>query len=242
MSSYFEATVLTHQGGADKGRSIRVDRLYNLGSATRSADFARLHQEEVAKEGVSISFDIPAPRIYPLSPWVLTTESDIVVQGRKTSGEVEIVLVVSDELLVGVGSDHTDRDLERLSIPWSKQVCPNIVAPELWRWTDVEDHWDECVLSSYVDGDLYQRVPVQEFLRPVDILQILRERARPPIRDFVVFCGTSVSVSGRIRFGQTWRIGLSDPVLGRTIDHEYEVVSVFEDILPEFRVALKSIG
>lgn len=225
-------------GSKPERRRIHVRRLYNLGSATRDPNVARPHQDEVALVGVEISFDIPSPRIYPTSPSALTTDTRILVQGNNTSGEVEIVLVMADELLIGVGSDHTDRDLERTSIPWSKQVAPNILAPRLWRWVDVWDHWDQCRLRSEVDGQLYQDVGVDVFLGPEDVLRILRERATVPERDFVVFCGTYVSVTGHIQTGRDWRVVLEDPQTGRSIEHSYTVDSLFDEIAPAYRVRL----
>ena len=63
--------------------------------------------------------------MYALAPDRVSLEREVVVVGDKTSGEAEFVLVYSGaELYVGVGSDHTDRGLERLSVSRSKQVCP----------------------------------------------------------------------------------------------------------------------
>ena len=241
MTTTISATVLPVDGPAVE-RTFDVRRQYNLGSATRDADVARHHQEEVAKEGIQIAFDIPAPRIYPIGPWALTTHTDIAVQGSRTSGEVEIVLVVDDDLYIGVGSDHTDRALERTSIPWSKQACPNILAPALWRWSDVADHWDECQLSCDLDGEPYQRVGVAAFLAPLDVLALVRERAEVPERGFVVFCGTYVSVTGELGFGSRWSFGLSDPVLGRQIEHAYEVSELLPEVHDGFRVPLVAGG
>ena len=168
----FEATVIT-QAGASRN-SFQVARMYNLGSATRDAAVAVDHQEEVARAGVRIALHVPAPRIYPIGTFALTTGNAVGVHGPRTSGEVEIVLVVSDRLYVGVGSDHTDRDLERASIVWSKQINPNVLAPTLWDFEEIADHWDQCAMRSTVDGRPYQDVRVSAFLSPPDILRILR--------------------------------------------------------------------
>lgn len=224
--------------GKEIARTFEVRRQYNLGSATREAETARHHQEEVAKSGISIAFDVPAPRIYPIGPWALTTEHEVIVQGPRTSGEVEIVLVLDDELYVGVGSDHTDRDLEQTSIPWSKQACPNVLAPVLWRWSDVHEHWDACQLSCDLDGEPYQRVGVDAFLNPEDVLDVLRERADVPDRGVVVFCGTYVSVTGELGFGTRWSFALSDPVLGREIAHAYQIAQLLPELHEGYRVPL----
>jgi Protein of unknown function (DUF2848) len=220
---------------------VDIRRLYNLGSATRDPGSARAHQEEVAHIGVQIAFEIPAPRIYPLAPEVITTADEISVQGDRTSGEVEIVLLMADTLYVGVGSDHTDRTLEKVSILWSKQACANVLAPVLWRFDDIAAHWDSCRLRSWVDGRLYQDCGVDMFKRPEELLDIVRARSGSlPARDFAIFCGTYVSVDKSVGFGNDWRIELADPVLGRTIGHRYKVSNLLAEIRPEFRVPLSA--
>ena len=161
------------------------------------------------------------------------------VQCGQTSGEVEIVLYVADQLYVGVGSDHTDRALEKTSIPWSKQVCANVLAPTLWPFEDVRGHWDDCVLRSTVDGDLYQNVSVATFLHPDDILAVLRDRVSGlPERDYLVFCGTYVSIDKALKFGESWSFELEDPTSDRRIAHSYRVTNLFDGIAESYRVPL----
>lgn len=233
----FDATVV-NQAGASRKR-FPVARMYNLGSATRDAAVAVHHQEEVAREGVRIALHVPAPRIYPIDTYALTTEDAIGVQGPRSSGEVEIVLVMADRLYVGVGSDHTERDLERASIVWAKQANPNILAPTLWDYEEIAEHWDQCVMRSTVDGRLYQDVSVSAFLAPRDILRILKERVPGlPPRDFVVFCSTIVALDKEFGFGDSWQFEMEDPVLQRKISHTYRVEQLFEEIAEPFRVPL----
>lgn len=238
MPFTFRADVLSTDGTRTP-REFAVERMYNMGSATRDADVAVHHQKEVADAGVKIAFDIPAPRIYPITPQALTTETTVEVHGARTSGEVEIVLVVAeDEVLVGVGSDHTDRDLERVSIVYSKQTCPNILAPTLWRLSEIADHWDQCILESWVDGKLYQRTPTGTFLSPEDLLRVLGERANPPRADYVLFAGTIVALDGKLDYGQEWSFRLYDPVLDREIRHTYRLAFLMDEMTDGFRVPL----
>ena len=233
----FEAKVVTKQ--ASVNQRFPVKRLYNLGSATREASVAVHHQEEVARAGVTIALHVSAPRIYPIDTFAMTTEDSIGVHGLRTSGEVEIVLVMTDRLYVGVGSDHTDRDLERGSIVWSKQVNPNILAPTLWDFEEIAGHWDDCVMRSRVDGRLYQDVGVNAFLSPQDILKIMKERVPGlPARDFVIFCSTIVALDKEIGFGQRWQFEMEDPVLSRKISHTYQVEQLFDEIAEPYRVPL----
>lgn len=235
----FDATVLSRDSA--ESRSFPVARLYNLGSATREPAVAAEHQHEVARAGIQIAYHVPAPRIYPIDTFAITTGHRIGVQGPRTSGEVEIVLVMADRLYVGVGSDHTERDLERTSIVWSKQACPNVLAPTLWVFDEIADHWDDCVIRSSVDGHPYQDVSVSAFLSPHDVLRILRERVPTlPGRDFVVFCGTIVALRKELGFGENWEFEMHDPVLGRHIRHAYKVEQLFDDIAAPYRVPLIS--
>ncbi len=218
---------------------VAPQRIYNLGSATREKKSADAHQEEVADIGVKIAFDRPAPRIYPMDTPIVTTSDRIGVLNDQTSGEVEIVVVVTDDLYIGVGSDHTDRILEKTSILWSKQACANVIAPVLWRFSEIESHWDECRLTMEYDGKLYQDVAVGVFLPPRRILEILRERLLAmPARDFLVFCGTYATIDKKIHYGKRWSFALRDPVLSRAIEHVYTSTNLLDEVRPEHRVPL----
>src|SRR5262249_12098230 len=92
-----------------------------------------------------------------------TTDDEIEVQGARTSGEVEFVVVLhGDELLISVGSDHCDRTVETIWQDKPKQMCPKIVAPRAWRYADVRPHWDQLQLRSWVTKDGRRRL-YQEF-------------------------------------------------------------------------------
>jgi 4-hydroxyphenylacetate 3-monooxygenase len=223
--------------GTTRPGTMDIRRMYNLGSATRDPQTAVAHQQEVAKSGIHIAFDVPAPRIYPIALHALTTDDEVFVQTDRTSGEVEIVIHVGDEVYVGVGSDHTDRAMETVSIPGSKQACANHLAPTLWPYAAIRDVWDTCILRSWVDGRLYQEVGVNAFIRPEDILEILRARVpNMPQRDFTVFCGTIVSVDKELGFGADWRYELEMPGTGRRIGASYSVVDILSEVAPDYRV------
>ena len=226
-----------HIDGNIKEQSLHIARMYNFGSATRDPQSAVAHQEEVAKSGIHIAVDVPAPRIYPIGLHALDTSDSVFVQSTQTSGEVEIVIYVSDQIYIGVGSDHTDRALETVSIPGSKQACVNHLATKFWIWDDIADSWDDCILRSWVDGRLYQEVGVDKFLSPPDVLSVLRERvSNVPKRDFIVYCGTYVSVDKALGFGSNWRYQLEAPKLNRQIDAEYEVIDILKEVKDNFRV------
>ena len=84
------------------------------------------------------------PIYYRCAAALLTTGDHIQVPGSTSSGEVEFVLVGSDDgLLLALGSDHTDRELEKTGVTLSKQLCAKPVAGRAWRLTDVASHWTD---------------------------------------------------------------------------------------------------
>ena len=223
--------------GTTAHETIRIERMYNFGSATRDPATAVAHHKEVAQSGIHIALDVPAPRIYPIARHALTCDDELFVQSDRTSGEVEIVIHVDEELYVGVGSDHTDRALETVSIPGSKQACANHLATVFWPYDEIRDSWDHCVLRSWVDGRLYQEVGVNAFIRPEDIVSLLRERVTGvPERDLLIFCGTVVSVDKALGFGTEWRYELDAPDAGRRIEARYHVTDILGEVRQEYRV------
>ena len=129
------------------------------GWAGRDAAGVQHHIDELAALGVAPPSDVPL--FYRVGHEILSTAPVIDVLGSQTSGEVEPVLLrTQSDLLVGVGSDHTDRESEAYSVALSKQVCPKVSGRAFWRFADVEDRWDEVVLRSFTA----ERTPYQEGL------------------------------------------------------------------------------
>jgi hypothetical protein len=117
---------------------------------TGSDEAARdAHIAELAAHGVPRPSRVPIS--VELSRYLLTHASEISVTSDTTSGEVEFVLIVTpDGVLVTVGSDHTDRDIERHSIPASKQACAKCLPEAAWTLDDVAPHWNKLMLRSWV--------------------------------------------------------------------------------------------
>lgn len=232
MSHPLRVTVRRLSG--DEDMVIPLERGYNLGFTIRDAAQMQEHLDEVAKEGVTPPVCDDPPIIFPISPWAWLTGTDCEVQTTHTSGEVEILMIdTEDELFVGVGSDHTDRKLEAVDIPWSKQVAPNVIAPVVWPWSEVADHWDECTLDSWVvdDGQRihFQHASVSEFWTPTDMVAGAARRI-PALRPRAFLSGTVVSIGHTLSYGRHWELRLHDPVLGRTIEHAYDVTVLDEEI------------
>jgi hypothetical protein len=205
--------------------AMAVSGLVIAGWTGRDLDGLEAHIRELEQLGVARPRQVPM--FYRCGAALLTVSSLVEVAGKDSTGEVECVLFTrEDGLWVGVGSDHTDRRLEASSVTLSKQVCPKPVAPEAWRFKDVEPHWDELVLRSYtsIDGrrDLYQEGAVSRMRHPTDLLAIHDERDASSriAAGTVMFCGT-LPVRGGIRWGDAFTVELEDPVLGRRITHTY---------------------
>ncbi|MBJ3775700.1 DUF2848 domain-containing protein [Acuticoccus mangrovi] len=184
------------------------------------------HIDELAAIGV------PPPSTVPLYYRVgaaLVTQADTIdVVGGGSSGEVEPVLVVTGRgLLLTVGSDHTDRDLEAHSIAFSKQLAGKPIGRHAVRLATVADV-DALELSSQISDDgesfaVYQRGTVRA-IRPLDELI---EGARAALGGLpegtIIFCGTVPTTSGEIVPSIHFRGALRDPATGETLDVRYAV-------------------
>lgn len=116
------------------------------------------HIRELAEGGVPPPARVPF--CFPVLPHLVRSgSSSITVYGDRTSGEIEPVLIIIDgrPRYLGVGSDHTDRELERTSIPISKQLCWKVISAELWPVDSVAEEWDRLEISSSQEGEPYQR-------------------------------------------------------------------------------------
>lgn len=218
-------------------RSIEfpLRRMYNLGRTMRDTAKQQRHLDELAALGIQVPKISRLPMIYPIADWALSLDQAVAVQGEMTSGEVELALLVADDgLLVGVASDHTDRQLEAINIGWAKQVCPNVLAPAVWPLDEVREHWDALQLESTVtrDGEslLYQQATAADFWPVEQILDSLAGRIPPLTPGTLLLCGTVVSRGDRIVYGDAWTIHLIDPVLGRTLEHRYRLEVLWREV------------
>ena len=208
--------------GAPRRLPFWARRLVIAGWAGR--DDAALAHHIAELRAIGIAPPSRTPLFYAASADLLTHADDLQVLGHDTSGEVEPLLVATEDgLLVGLASDHTDRHAEAWSVPHSKQLCGKPAAPDLWRFDDVSEHWDALVLRSWIaDGDagwtLYQEGAVAALRRPDDLAALAG--GLPP--GAAMLCGTLPAIGG-IRPAARFRMELSDPVLGRAIEHAYGV-------------------
>jgi hypothetical protein len=172
-------------------------------------------------------------QFYPVSPYLLTTEHKISVQGRHTSGEVEYVAFrFEDEVFITVGSDHCDRDEEANSIACSKQLCPKVIARQAIRHTELRPYRGEIKLSSFVES--YSRKVPYQLALVADLIQLgSLIRTCPLDLNFngaVLFSGTVPIMAEIPAFSPHFYFRLELPRFQFLIEHDYAV-----ETLPEVR-------
>jgi hypothetical protein len=215
-----------HANGGTTTERLAVRQLVVAGWTGRDPAARDRHIAEL--EALGIARPATTPIYYPLAATRLTTAAVLEASGTDSSGEVEFVLLRSGgRLLVGVGSDHTDRKAETWSVTLSKQLCDHPVAPELWTFEDVAGHWDRIILRSYatIGGVrvLYQEGTLAAMLTPGDLIAAGFGAELP--EGTAVFGGT-FAAKGGIRPAERFDFEIADPVLGRSIQHGYAIVTL----------------
>lgn len=203
------------------GARVELDapRVAIVGYSGRDELEVERHIAELERIGVPRPDRVPF--VMELPDGMVVQDDRLVVASPTTSGEVEPVLIFADgTAYLSVGSDHTDRELERTSMEAAKGACPKPLARECWPLDEVRDRWDDIVLRSSVRVDGEWR-PYQDgtlaALRPLEWFEDQRVDGQP----LVLFCGT-VSVLGEVDYrADAFRAEL---VLGpRTLRCGYEI-------------------
>lgn len=204
-----------------------VKQLVIAGWTGRDVNALEAHIREI--EAIGVRRPKSTPIFYRASASLLTSANSIEVVGEHSSGEVEVVVFgLDDGIWVGVGSDHTDRKLETISVSLSKQICAKPVGPFLWRLDDVIAHWDRLLLRSYVtiagQSRIYQEGPVASMHPPAELIR--RYSGKSVLAPgTAMFCGT-LATRGTIAASASFAMELEDPVLGRKLTHLYSTVTL----------------
>lgn len=193
-------------------------------------DKAKLEEHIVELEAIGVARPVSTPCFYRVGANLLTTDDKIQVIGTASSGEAEFFLLKrEDGYWIGLGSDHTDREVEAYNVTVSKQCCPKPVASTVWRHEDVASHWDQLILRSFrVEGGektLYQEGAVTAMIDPIDLAAQYASEVAPLAAGQAMFGGT-LPVIGGLMGAARFEIELEDPVLGRKISHGYDVSSL----------------
>ena len=208
---------------------VRVDELVVAGWTGRDQAAIAAHIKEMKEWGVA--GPTQTPMYYRVAASLLTTATEIEVIGRDSSGEAEFMLFhVDGEILVGTGSDHTDRKAEAVGITLAKQMCAKVTAGDVWSLSEVEGHWDELVIRSWatIGGErvLYQEGQVTVMRHPRELVELYTQRTGSSFGPgFAMYGGTFAAIGG-IRWAEEFEFEIEDPVLRRRIAHGYKVKSL----------------
>jgi len=202
-------------------------RMVNAGYVGRNQEEVQSHIDELKSIG------IPGPRttpvLYPVVRSALVTDNEIEVYGEETSGEVEYVLLVETggNVYVGLGSDHTDRHLEKSDIPRSKQLCSNVLSRKVWPLAEVEDHWDKLIMRSSVTKDVneipYQESRLEAIISPRNLLAFVKDSLDSDLEGTVIYSGTVALLTGKFVFADLFEAQLLDEELHRNVKLAYDV-------------------
>jgi Protein of unknown function (DUF2848) len=211
--------------GEPQHLTVEVQQILLAGYTGRDRAKVLEHIHELEALGVAPPARVPA--IYVVPSHLLTTGSAVAVRGEQTSGEAEFYLLVTSEgMLVGVGSDHTDRAHETIDVTESKAMCPKPISDTVWRYEDVRSHWDKLELRSWVtaagERRLYQEGRLGALLDVDGLLRELTAAGHADLRGHIVFGGTLPTASGLV-FGDRFEVELYDPALDRRLRCGYDV-------------------
>ena len=215
-----QVTLHTTQGSETK--DVSITKAIVAGWTGR--DRVALEKHIVELEELGVARPTSTPIYYRVAATRVSDAATIQTTGVASSGEVEFVLAQWGGVMwVGVGSDHTDREVETYNVTVSKQMCEKPVAREFWRFADVAAHWDQIVMRSWIEENgarvLYQEGSVVAMLDPLTLIE--GYEGKSALDDgAIMLCGT-FAAKGGIRPSDRFEFEIHDPVLGRTIRHAY---------------------
>lgn len=212
----------------NKELSLQLNHLLVVGFAGKDIEKTMEHIHELEKEGIKCPKSVPV--LYQCSKELLTTSSNIEVIGNKTSGEVEyLILVHEGTYYIGVGSDHTDRELEAVSIHKSKQLCLKPFATTFWPYEEIKGHFDNIKLKSsqILNGQTidYQQGVTSDLLSLDTIINTLKKEI--DVENSLIFTGT-VPLNNGFQYGEAFSCQLIDEELNRTINLSYKIQIIDE--------------
>jgi hypothetical protein len=205
---------------------VNVRRAIIAGWTSSNSEAVEKHIQELEELGVQRPDHTPC--FYPVSASRLTTEPLIQVIDTESSGEVEFVLLMRQgELWLGLGSDHTDRKVETYDVVVSKQLCDKPIANNLWRFSDIESHWEELLMKAYIfkDGErtLYQEGSVTEMINPLELIKKYEDTAKTSFAENDIMYGGTFPTIGGIQYSPSFEFEITDPILDRVISHKYQM-------------------
>lgn len=228
-----------------QSRSIPIGSVCGARFSSRDVEGMRKTLDEMLARGESGTKTNPS--IFRIARYLLTQSDEFEVQGSLTGGEAEIVAIRDGgEVFITVGSDQCDRELDPLFQDKPKQMCPHPVAAVAWPYSEVRDHWDRLQIHSRVEMAGYvvtmQESPASEL---VDLEYLLAMDSVQSMPDpMILYCGAVPTLAAAFDtvekhnlpatmtsgVGEAFLARLSDPVLGRSIEHRYRAVPLGDDL------------
>jgi hypothetical protein len=226
-ASVSAVTLYLRLGADAKPAPLRIEHLVIAGWTGRDQRALEEHIREL--EALGVKRPLTTPIFYRVGVSRLTLAHSIQAVGTRSSGEAELVLLQSaGRLWVGVGSDHTDREVETYSVTVSKQMCDKPIAVQFWAFDEVKSHWDLLQLRSRIEENgeqvVYQEGVAAAFLEPRELIRGHAGGDTLP-ENTLMFCGT-LAAKGGVRAAERFAFELEDPVLKRKIQHHYRTVTL----------------
>ena len=209
-----------------QNRTIEIDQVVIAGWTRRDHRAVQRHIDELKAMGIPEPSSTPL--FYRVSADLVTQSPSIQVLGPASSGEIEPVLFVAEDgIWLTIGSDHTDRDVERAGVALAKQLCPKPVARMAWRWDEIHQHADNMLLKSWIGGgedkQPYQQGSLGELMPLNALMQQMQVQLGFGLEPgTMLFCGT-LATEGGLRPSDRFSGLLLDPSAGRTLTLEYAV-------------------
>ncbi|MDC0384706.1 DUF2848 family protein [bacterium] len=216
----------------EDGQALRFSakRLILAGYTSRDAEAVAAYIAKLEEEGIAPPDEVPS--YFVLGADRLTTAQSVEVATAASCGEVEFALLIDDEdIWVAVASDHTDRGLETVDVPASKQSCVKVLSETVWRLRDVEEHWDELVFEARNPAgaeETYQSGPVAALRPPSELIELVEDRFGCATTGTVILSGT-IPAAGEFDYHPTFEVELRDPVRGKSLRANYSITNVLED-------------
>lgn len=222
-----------YKNGTCLPMGFSFNRACLFGWAGRDQEEVRKHAAELADHGIRGPKNLP--EYFIVSPNVITHDPAITCVGDGTCGEIEFFFFRRDgEIYVGVGSEHTDRALEAVDMIKSKAICYKPMSKQIWRYSEIKDHWDDIQLTAWQVNEkgekvLYQDSPCGSLITLEDLLAEA-EKLFDDLNDVIIWSGTIPTIEGLV-YGSWFGGEMYDKVLDRKLTFEYdiEVVPADED-------------
>lgn len=212
--------MLTFTDESGERVELSPDTFVIAGYTGRDRAIVQKHIDELAHEGIAPPPEVPM--LYRMPVELLTTDDAITAPSKQSCGEVEPILIgIAGALYLGIGSDHTARDVEREDIAKSKRICPKPVGKTISRLGALDSSLDGIALESWIDGEPYQRGTLSQIMPLAALLELFRSRFTAA--RFVLSCGTVPLLTGGFRFGRTFKAQLHGGPLRTPLLLQYDI-------------------